>query len=292
MDPITIAGLAAGAWNAINAGRQQGAANDLDQQAIDLAMREYASREPLRQAFTQGVLRDLPAAPDLTAAYADPSNPFYTGGSRLPEAPASGFIGDPGAVLGPGRYGTDPVTQQQGRTERENDNRYPQDPGTPGAPNYIEDPRTAGPTDQQGPSSQPIRRTTGEGTGTVTAGPPASGQNSGIAGGGNTGSGDRSGSGMGDDNARRGGPTVTVPGGPSETVPNYIDDPRTTTAGPIRGVPAIAPVRAPSPGPFMVSGPNPTAPALPGIDGLPVRAPTATTSPLPQLDAQTLLGRR
>lgn len=154
--PLEIAALVTAGYNAIRGGQAQGEANDLDARAVDIAERDYASREPLRQAFTQGVLRDLPAAPDLSAAFADPSNPFsQVGSGRLPQV-GSGF-GDtqftdvPGyvgagfqpAALPPdaaGPYERDPSTGEYPTTRTDNgvreiDNTPPGPASPPPGPN-------------------------------------------------------------------------------------------------------------------------------------------------------------
>jgi len=80
--PIIAGGAAL--YNAIQGGRQQGQANDLEQEALDLARRDYNSREPLRRGFLTNATKPIAAAPDLSGVFADPSNPFYTGGA-LPQ---------------------------------------------------------------------------------------------------------------------------------------------------------------------------------------------------------------
>ncbi len=77
--PLAIAGGAA-LFGAVNSGRQQGRSNELSQQAIDLALADYNSRQPLREGFTKGALSPIAQAPDLSGVFADPSNPFSTGG--------------------------------------------------------------------------------------------------------------------------------------------------------------------------------------------------------------------
>lgn len=150
-DPFTIAALVTAGYNALRGGQAQGQANELDARAVELAERDYASREPLRQGFTQGVLRDLPAAPDLSAAFADPSNPFsQVGSGRLPQV-GSGFsdtefTGVPGYVgsgfqpagLPPdaaGPYERDPATGEYPTTRTSNGVRevenQPPGPATP-----------------------------------------------------------------------------------------------------------------------------------------------------------------
>lgn len=172
-DPFTIAGLVAAGYGALKSGQAQGQANELDQQAIDLALRDYSSREPLRQAFTQGILRDLPAAPDLSAAFADPSNPFSRVGSgRLPQV-GSGF-GDTQLMDVPRWYSSGPSAPGPAGPGGGGVTPGPDDVGAPGGPS----PSEPGNNDGLGTYTDPT----------------------------NPGSGD------GDDNVRRGGNTATIPG--------------------------------------------------------------------------------
>ena len=97
--PIPLLPIAAGVagLGAINSARQQGKANDLSDQAIQLALQDRADRAPLRNAFIQNVTRPIASAPDLSAAFADPSNPF-AGPVDLPRVGSQLDFGSPGAV--------------------------------------------------------------------------------------------------------------------------------------------------------------------------------------------------
>lgn len=59
--PLILGGL-----GAVQSANQYGQANDLRQQAIDMAKQDYAGRAPLRDAFTAGALKPLPQRPDLS----------------------------------------------------------------------------------------------------------------------------------------------------------------------------------------------------------------------------------
>lgn len=59
--PLILGGL-----GAVQSASQYGQANNLRQQAIDMAKQDYAGRAPLRDAFTAGALKALPQRPDLS----------------------------------------------------------------------------------------------------------------------------------------------------------------------------------------------------------------------------------
>ena len=98
--PIAIP-IAAAAFSALSSARQQGQSNDLEREALNLARQQYADRQPLRQAFTQGALSPIADAPDLSAVFADPSNPFYTGGALPQVGSQLDFSNIPGGPAGP-----------------------------------------------------------------------------------------------------------------------------------------------------------------------------------------------
>lgn len=76
---IALGGIAL--YNAYQASKQQGQANELSDEAISLAREDFEGRAPLRSAFTQGALTPIAEAPDLSSAFASSSsNPFSTGG--------------------------------------------------------------------------------------------------------------------------------------------------------------------------------------------------------------------
>jgi len=70
--------LAGGAelLNAIGSSKKQGEANDLQGKALEFAERDWNSRLPLREAFTQNSMRPIADAPNLSGIFADPGNPF------------------------------------------------------------------------------------------------------------------------------------------------------------------------------------------------------------------------
>lgn len=63
--------------------KQQGKANDLNQQAVELALKEYMDRQPARDAFMQGALTPIAEHPDISSAFsASQTNPFYSAPDR------------------------------------------------------------------------------------------------------------------------------------------------------------------------------------------------------------------
>ena len=77
-----IAGALAAAYSAIKGGQNQGKSNELNEQALQLALADYEDRKPLREAFTSGALTPIAQAPDLSSVFsaARSDNPFATGG--------------------------------------------------------------------------------------------------------------------------------------------------------------------------------------------------------------------
>lgn len=98
--PVILGALAAG-YSAIKGGQNQGKANELNDQALQLALADYEDRKPLRDAFTQGALTPIAQAPDLSSVFAAArsDNPFATGG-----APRSAHV--PSQLPPMGRYGS------------------------------------------------------------------------------------------------------------------------------------------------------------------------------------------
>ena len=86
---LPIAFGASALYSAYKGARNQGKANKLNDEALQLARADYEDRAPLRQAFTQGALTPIAQAPDLSGMFAPArsDNPFATGG-----APRSGHV--------------------------------------------------------------------------------------------------------------------------------------------------------------------------------------------------------
>ena len=99
-EPLTIAAIGGALLNAFNSSRESGRANALEQEAIDRARARDAELAPTREAFIKGSLTPIAEAPDLSAVFSDPSNPFFTGGVRLPQVASQlDFSGiNPGGV--------------------------------------------------------------------------------------------------------------------------------------------------------------------------------------------------
>lgn len=110
-EPLTVAAIGGAILNAINSSRQSGQADQLQQEALDLARADFNSRGPAREAFLNGVLQPMPEAPDLSAVFADPSNPFSTGGIAPPQVPS-------GLNFGPRTGGGSNVPANGGIVER------------------------------------------------------------------------------------------------------------------------------------------------------------------------------
>lgn len=152
-DPLTIAAIGAAVLNGLNSSRQAGQADELQQEALDLARRDFNSRGPAREAFLNGVLQPLPEAPDLSAVFADPSNPFAGGiapqqipsgldfGNLGPRGGIPGFIPSNGGMVEPG----DPTVRRT--AGRPGDGSTPiTDPLPPNDPNETGDPLLDKPT--------------------------------------------------------------------------------------------------------------------------------------------------
>lgn len=64
-------------------------ANKLQKRALSLEEQDWRSREPARQAALQRLLGPMPTAPDLSAGFQDPGNPFaMVNRQAAPVAPA------------------------------------------------------------------------------------------------------------------------------------------------------------------------------------------------------------
>lgn len=93
--PAAISAL--GLWSS---SKQQGKSNQLNQQAVDLALKDYNDKAPLRDAFTKAALADMPAAPDTSSAFAAAAtNPFYSAPTRINAAPTP--VLPPSTAMGP-----------------------------------------------------------------------------------------------------------------------------------------------------------------------------------------------
>ena len=113
--PLLPIALGAGAlYSAYKGAKNQGKANKLNDEALQLARADYEDRAPLRQAFTQGALTPIASAPDLGGVYAASrsDNPFATGG-----APRSAHVP---SQLGPAlKMGSAALPQNQSPAQRQ-----------------------------------------------------------------------------------------------------------------------------------------------------------------------------
>lgn len=107
MDPLTIATVGMSAYNALNAGKQQGKADKLSQQALDISKQQYAERSPFRQMALNGI--NAANAPVNSASiFQNKSNPFsaahdYTqdlGANRTPQIDVAGSLAQSQQQLG------------------------------------------------------------------------------------------------------------------------------------------------------------------------------------------------
>lgn len=83
--PIILGGAAA--LNAISGAVQGHRANQLQRRGLSLAEQDFASRAPARDAALARLLGPMPTAPDLSAGFADPGNPFAAV-NRVPPPPS------------------------------------------------------------------------------------------------------------------------------------------------------------------------------------------------------------
>ena len=141
-DPITIGLGGLAVLNAINQSRQQGAANDATNRAIGLAEESFDAREPLRALGIQRATAGVPLRPDLSAGFADTSNPFFR----------------PAAPLDFGGFNPSPVLDTD-RAAQPRDRR----PSSPGAGNGTSLGALQDFLDQNAP--EPIHRGGGQGVG-------------------------------------------------------------------------------------------------------------------------------
>ncbi len=103
-----IATVGGAAYSGIQGARNQGRSNELAEQALELARRDYEDRGPLREAFTRGAMTPIASAPNLSSIFeaTNSTNPFATGGSlsrlhvpsQLNFGPVSGPTGGGGGV--------------------------------------------------------------------------------------------------------------------------------------------------------------------------------------------------
>lgn len=92
IDDLALAyGLSAG-LNALSGSRDRAADRDLSEAELAFRRRQYGDRAPLRTMAMDRLREPMPERPDLTADFADPSNPFY----RAPQALGFGSLRDPG----------------------------------------------------------------------------------------------------------------------------------------------------------------------------------------------------
>jgi hypothetical protein len=104
--PIIMGGSAA--LSALTGNRQQQGANRLQRQALQSAQRNYDERAPFRM-FARSELERANNAPDFSAIFADPGNP-YSPQARA-QAPAAPSSMPPGGMGGGGGMedGGDPL---------------------------------------------------------------------------------------------------------------------------------------------------------------------------------------
>lgn len=101
-DLATVGGAV---YSGVKGAQNQGRANELNDQALELARADYEDRRPLRDAFTSGALTPIAQAPDLSSMFtaARSDNPFATGGPpRSAHVPSQiGGVGGPAPMAPP-----------------------------------------------------------------------------------------------------------------------------------------------------------------------------------------------
>lgn len=73
---IEIAALINAGVNLLSSSKEGGKASALTDEAVDLARQDFDQRQPLRQAFMQGIGAPVQSAPDLRGLLTDTTNPF------------------------------------------------------------------------------------------------------------------------------------------------------------------------------------------------------------------------